>query len=591
MPSVRVNRKGEVDPFASEADARVGAAMLEKKHHLFRNFEHLHWVVTIPSVKDPATGAWRGGDLDGVGDARGLGIAGRCIYLGHGNGAGLSRAVNIFKIQPNPERVAPVQVGEIPAFVVGSEGFDDREIRALLYTTSSGTERMIVVRNGGTNTQGWLQSYRTDPESCQVLAKSDIWDFHASSHEFYLWHDPKNSNRVLIFMAMFEGGGTPDAAFPGLRTPDLLVFAVTDEGTGEMLPKPQFLSGFSLQEVGGPPLNERPDATGLFADGRFADFSHLKTGFGAPGNNNVRQNNAFHSMSVSDDGERVYVAGGTAGFYVLNSEGVARNRNAALASGKADCHQRSTIVASGGSIDPSRIGELANDCIHMVVNDDPGLKAFVASGASPQAKAQRYLVLMTRSRFDFHPPLDTSTGTHSAVFVPGRPAQVKGNSKNRPAFVWVSDENGGCPLMYARMMSVESEATPMMVGAFAIPDNEVDECLGQATTEPGMQQTRRRVPQQNHNPTVFKNLVFTTWYGHGLRAIDISRPHMPREVGYAMPIPQGVARTYPIFKDGLIYWADNDTGLHVGRYTGPRASELPGPGSGTYEGNATSPHR
>ena len=70
------------------------------------------------------------------------------------------------------------------------------------------------------------------------------------------------------------------------------------------------------------------------------------------------------------------------------------------------------------------------------------------------------------------------------------------------------------------------------------------------------------------------------WYSHGLRAIDISIPQSPREVGYAMPVPQGIARTYPVFKDGLIYWANNDTGLHVARYTGPRSNELPGPGSG-----------
>src|SRR5512134_3893198 len=68
MPSVRVNRHGEIDPFSSEADAKAGAFALEQKLHLFRNFEHLHWVVTVPSEKDPATGAWRGGDLDGVGD-------------------------------------------------------------------------------------------------------------------------------------------------------------------------------------------------------------------------------------------------------------------------------------------------------------------------------------------------------------------------------------------------------------------------------------------------------------------------------------------------------------------------------------------
>src|SRR4051794_15765897 len=54
MPSVRVNRQGSIDPFASEADARAGTAALEKELHLFRNFEHLHWVITVPSVKDAA---------------------------------------------------------------------------------------------------------------------------------------------------------------------------------------------------------------------------------------------------------------------------------------------------------------------------------------------------------------------------------------------------------------------------------------------------------------------------------------------------------------------------------------------------------
>ena len=99
------------------------------------------------------------------------------------------------------------------------------------------------------------------------------------------------------------------------------------------------------------------------------------------------------------------------------------------------------------------------------------------------------------------------------------------------------------------------------------------------------------MPQQNHNPTAFRNLVFNGWYGHGIRVIDISNPHTPREVGYAITLPHGIARTYPGFRDGLIYWVDNRTGLHVGRYTGPRADELPAPGTGICEGNATSPHR
>src|SRR5262245_53772650 len=66
MPSVRVNRQGEIDPRSSEADAKAGALELEKRLHLFRNLEHIHWVPLIPSERDAATGAWRGGDLDGA---------------------------------------------------------------------------------------------------------------------------------------------------------------------------------------------------------------------------------------------------------------------------------------------------------------------------------------------------------------------------------------------------------------------------------------------------------------------------------------------------------------------------------------------
>jgi len=115
MPSVRVNREGKLDPTSSEEDARAGVAKLEKELHLFRNIEHLHWVLTVPSVKDSATGAWKGGDLDAAGDGRGLAIAGSCIFTGHGNGAGRKHAINIFRIQPDPVKQPPVQVGEIPA--------------------------------------------------------------------------------------------------------------------------------------------------------------------------------------------------------------------------------------------------------------------------------------------------------------------------------------------------------------------------------------------------------------------------------------------------------------------------------------------
>ena len=590
MPSVRVDSRGRLDSTSTEEAARRGFTRLEEDLHLFRNFEHLHWVLTVPS-EPRADGAWGGGDLEGAGDARGLGIAGRCVFVGHRNGAGTRRNVDIFRIQDDPAADPPAKVGELPALFVGNEGFDDRELRALIYSDARGADRMLVVRNAGTGTFGQMETFEIDSDTCLPLAKSEVHDFQAPSHEFYLWHDPNNSSRLLVFMAMFAGGGLPDPDNPGLTIPDAIVLAITDEATGEMLERPRVLAGFSLEEVGGPPVNERPDATGLFADGRFADFSELSNRSGRAGNFQDRQNNMLHSLSVSDDGERVYVAGGNAGFYVLNSAGIARNTDADLAAGTADCNQRSTIVAGDGGIDTDKLADLADDCMHMVVNDDAGLRAFLASDAPAAAKAARYLVLLTRSRIDVHPPANSlPTGIHSAVFVPDRPALVSGNQARRPAYVWLTDENFGCPLMHARMVSVEVEATPVIIGAFAIPDNELTECLEQANTEPNGDR-RRNVAQQNHNPTAFQNIIFNSWYGHGIRAIDISNPYSPREVGHAITLPHGTARTYPVFKDGLIYWTDSDTGLHVGRYTGPRSDELPGAGSGTYESNATSPHR
>jgi hypothetical protein len=206
MPSVRVGGRGDIDPKSSEADARSGVALLEKKLRLFRNFEPLHWVITVPSVKDEATGNWKDGDLDAAGDGRGLGIAGDCIFVGHQNGPGKRHAINIFKIQPDAMTQPPVQVGEIPANVIGNEGNDDRELRSLVYKTSGGEDRYILVRNGGGNSTGRLETYRINMNTCLVDGRSEPTDFSIQTHEFFLWHDPVNSNRVLAFTSIWTSG-------------------------------------------------------------------------------------------------------------------------------------------------------------------------------------------------------------------------------------------------------------------------------------------------------------------------------------------------------------------------------------------------
>src|SRR5262245_10112931 len=107
LPGGRMDAQGNLDPTSSPKDAHAGAFVAAKKLGLFRNFEWLHWVPTAASTRDPATGRWRGGDLDGFPTgwgSTGLGIAGDCLYWGRSNstnttGPRVTHDVKIFKIQ------------------------------------------------------------------------------------------------------------------------------------------------------------------------------------------------------------------------------------------------------------------------------------------------------------------------------------------------------------------------------------------------------------------------------------------------------------------------------------------------------------
>jgi hypothetical protein len=587
LPGGRMDAQGNLDPTSSPKDAHAGAFVAAKRLGLFRNFEWVHWVPTVPSTKDPATGKWSGGDLDGFPTgwgSTGLGIAGDCLYWGRSNstnttGPRVTREVKIFRIQPNPEKDPPVEVGTMPQLTVdnGETAVRDRELRPYNYTSTDGVERMLMVRSAATGTGGDVITYTLDPKTC-LPVDNGATAKGVLAHEFYLWHDPRNSNRLLVLSQTY-----------GSQDEDLIITAITDEKTGAVLKEPLFVASFTLENIGGPIRNERPDATGLYSSGRFADYSQLTDQWGRPGASQPAEVNSLHSGTMSDDGERFYVAGTTAGMYILNTESIAQHTNAELASGTA-CHQRSSNAwidgKVGGVVDVKKLPAVAEDCVHPVLNSDPGVLAMLRSNRSDADKLARYTRLETRSRFAFTPPLVAMVGVHSAVPVPNRPSLSKGNTKKRPAWVVITEEwpFGPCPERGLRIINVESEITPMMVGALAQSDSMVDKCLAQPKP-PG---STIRPMMHAHNPTVLQDLVFVGWLGHGVRAIDISNPFNPREVGHARPVPWGDIMTYPDIHDGLIYVGDNHTGLHVLKYTGPHADEVPK--HGVYSSNRTSPH-
>ena len=175
MPSVRVNRQGQIDPTSSEADAKAGAFELEKRLHLFRNFEHLHWVVTVPSERDPATG--------GVARRRPRRRR-RRARAGHRRQLHLRRPRQRRRRQARDQHLQdPAEPREAAARAGRRDSGDGRRQRGLRRSraarrsstsTSRGEDRYILVRNAGTNTLGRMETYQIDMNTCLPTCKSEV---------------------------------------------------------------------------------------------------------------------------------------------------------------------------------------------------------------------------------------------------------------------------------------------------------------------------------------------------------------------------------------------------------------------------------
>jgi hypothetical protein len=149
---------------------------------------------------------------------------------------------------------------------------------------------------------------------------------------------------------------------------------------------------------------------------------------------------------------------------------------------------------------------------------------------------------------------------HSAVEVPGRSLVVLTDERYPPA----------CPFGPARVADVSDPAHPRLVSTFAPPDVP---CGGGTHT--------------SHNPTMTAGLALITWYSNGFQVYDISDPANPQRLASFQPqgpepgqrdlqlgVSQSMSWSYPVIRNGLIYLADIDSGLHILRYAGPHAEEI-----------------
>lgn len=220
------------------------------------------------------------------------------------------------------------------------------------------------------------------------------------------------------------------------------------------------------------------------------------------------------------------------------------------------------------------------------------------------------------------PPFGNGVATvHGAVKIPGRPfVSLQHEGHNCPyggiTLVYIGSEEGfaaGAP----GIGRFRGDLFPRIVGVFGLPENQVDRCPVEGVL-PGpntLTAERLRTSHTIHNVLAFPNIMFATWYGGGLRAIDVSNPYTPFELGFffnkpapevrwcgeetravrscadpekgsdGLPVrvrqinpPDVFARSYPITMNGHIVYSDENMGVYVLKYTGPRGNEVPSRG-------------
>lgn len=162
------------------------------------------------------------------------------------------------------------------------------------------------------------------------------------------------------------------------------------------------------------------------------------------------------------------------------------------------------------------------------------------------------------SRLDWSPPYPCPT--HTALRIPwklaGRDFLIVTDEE-------VTDRLARWPAAFLWMIDVTEERNPVPVGTYKLPD-QLD--------APAKEGFGAHQPQEQ---LYGSNILCVTWFGGGLRVLDLSNPYAPAEVGYYVPRPgkgqrRVVSNDVFVAPDGLIYLVDRLNGFDILEYTGLR---------------------
>ena len=299
-----------------------------------------------------------------------------------------------------------------------------------------------------------------------------------------------------------------------------------------------------------------------------------------------------HEGVVSTDGNRIYVSQWLDGFLMLDSSKLMRTLR-----GQDSCDPNQVTTPDGG----------ADHCIKPL-------------NANYDARAA---------------VLPIGGWSHTPMRVPDRPYLFEGSESLGPAVA--KDASGQviqpvqiastCPGSLLRMLYIgedgyvalagfntqgqripawglRGDLYPTPLSHFGTDEQKLENC-GPDGFKPGTAPLTSSWFSP-HNGLVFPNLAFVTYYGAGLRAIDISNPLILREVGYFINAPVGTVRwasygiagdwgsdpgrvrsvptvgrpmvlafSYVLSHNGYVIYADVHSGLYILKYTGPHNEDIP----------------
>ena len=151
------------------------------------------------------------------------------------------------------------------------------------------------------------------------------------------------------------------------------------------------------------------------------------------------------------------------------------------------------------------------------------------------------------SQLDWSPPFPAPTHTTLPM-----PSKIMGRE-----ILVVTDEEAQKlqpePQAFFWVVDITEETRPTPIATFLLPDGH---------------RTAGRFGAHQPAEQVHGNTLYVTWFSGGLRAVDISNPYLPKEVGFYIPLPgkgQKAVQSNDVFhrKDGMLFLIDRLDGLEI----------------------------